>query len=112
MGETDLPKIVNVRVANLRPTYRDLDAWLKDSNNVYIGRPVKAYPHVKGSKWGNPYPLYQYSLEESLRLYKLHVQNSPHLMAALPELKGKSLGCWCTPSPCHGEVLRDLVADQ
>jgi hypothetical protein len=30
-------------------------------------------------------------------------------MAALPELKGKVLGCWCAPSACHGDVLMRLV---
>jgi len=27
---------------------------------------------------------------------------------ALPELKGKRLGCWCAPLPCHGDILREL----
>jgi hypothetical protein len=27
------------------------------------------------------------------------------------ELKGKVLGCWCKPLPCHGDVLK-AVADE
>lgn len=33
-----------------------------------------------------------------------------HLVAALPELRGKRLGCFCKPgAPCHGDVLARLV---
>jgi hypothetical protein len=31
-------------------------------------------------------------------------------MAALPELRGKVLGCWCAPAACHGDVLAEMVA--
>jgi Domain of unknown function (DUF4326) len=27
-------------------------------------------------------------------------------LAALAALHGKTLGCWCAPRPCHGEVLQ------
>ena len=30
--------------------------------------------------------------------------------AALPELRGKILGCWCAPKVCHGDVLVELAA--
>ena len=26
-------------------------------------------------------------------------------MAALPELRGKDLLCWCAPEACHGDLL-------
>ncbi|WP_369123141.1 DUF4326 domain-containing protein [Nocardia blacklockiae] len=30
--------------------------------------------------------------------------------AALPELRGKDLACWCAPGdPCHGDVLLELA---
>ena len=32
-------------------------------------------------------------------------------MKRLPELKGKSLGCWCKPEACHGDVLVRLLAE-
>jgi hypothetical protein len=31
------------------------------------------------------------------------------LMAALGELRGLVLGCWCAPRPCHGDVLVRLA---
>jgi Domain of unknown function (DUF4326) len=30
-------------------------------------------------------------------------------MTALPELRGKTLVCWCAPLPCHGDVLVELA---
>src|SRR5215831_6014372 len=43
----------------------------------------------------------------------LEISRSPvvrhELMAALPELRGKDLACWCSPEPCHGEVLLELA---
>ena len=29
----------------------------------------------------------------------------------LEELEGKTLGCWCKPKTCHGDVLVELVND-
>lgn len=65
--------------------------------DVYIGRP---------SKWGNPYSIGKDgSREEVIQKYKQHLLASPALMEALKELKGKTLGCWCSPKACHGEIL-------
>jgi hypothetical protein len=30
--------VSNVKVKYIRPKYKDLEQWLKDNNNVYIGR--------------------------------------------------------------------------
>ena len=68
---------------------------------VFIGRP---------SKWGNPFKLQDgVSREDCLVLYKGWVTKQPDLMAALGELRGKVLGCWCKPEMCHGEVLARLA---
>jgi len=32
-----------------------------------------------------------------------------HLLKDLHELKGKRLGCWCKPLPCHGDILVGLA---
>jgi hypothetical protein len=31
------------------------------------------------------------------------------LLNDLHELEGKTLGCFCKPLACHGDVLKDLV---
>jgi len=69
--------------------------------DVYIGRP---------SKWGNPFVIGRDGTrEEVIKKYKAWIKTQPHLMASLHELKGKTLGCWCAPRPCHGDVLEELA---
>jgi hypothetical protein len=80
----------------------------KEAFDVYIGRP---------SKWGNPFShkkgtLAKFqvgSIIEAVESYRAWLKMQPELMAALPELKGKRLGCWCKPGPCHGDILAELA---
>jgi Domain of unknown function (DUF4326) len=46
---------------------------------------------------------------EVIARYEQWITDQPQLMAALDELVGKTLGCWCAPQPCHGHVLARLV---
>ena len=76
--------------------------------DVYIGR---------GSKWGNPFShksgtkaLYIVgSRDEAVASYKEWIQQQAHLMDSLHELRGKTLGCWCAPQSCHGDILVELA---
>jgi hypothetical protein len=76
--------------------------------DVYIGRP---------SKWGNPFSHQAGTLakfrvasrQEAIAQYREWILTQPQLIAALPELKGKRLGCWCSPKACHGDVLAELA---
>lgn len=62
------------------------------------------------SKWGNPFPIDdKVTREKAIAMYEVHVRRSPKLIAALPELAGKRLGCVCKPLPCHGDVLIRLL---
>lgn len=82
----------------------------KEGYDVYIGR---------GSKWGNPYTHISNkktkaefivgSRKESIEKFKEYLLNNEELMSALPELKGKRLGCYCKPKSCHGDVIVELV---
>ncbi len=86
--------------------------------DVYIGRRCKEFPR---SMWANPFKIGRYGTrKEVIDRYEQYVRNKPELMAALPELKGKVLGCWCLREPvshvrknkeCHGEVLVKLVEE-
>jgi hypothetical protein len=70
--------------------------------DVCIGRP---------SKWGNPFVIGRDgSRTEVIRKYRAWVITQPQLMAALPELKDKILGCYCRPLACHGDVLVELMS--
>lgn len=72
----------------------------REPYDVYIGRP---------SKWGNPFSVVEYGREEAIGLYEAWLETKPALLAALPELRGKALGCWCAPRACHGDVLSRLA---
>ena len=73
----------------------------KSEYDVYIGRP---------SKWGNPFEIGpDGTRDEVIAKYRTWIQTQPELMAALPELQGKRLGCWCSPKACHGDVLCELA---
>ena len=64
---------------------------------VYIGRP---------SKWGNPFVIGKDGDRQTvIDLYEDWLAEQPHLIAALHELRGKDLVCWCAPHECHGDVL-------
>ncbi len=74
----------------------------KEPFDIYIGRP---------SKWGNPFRIGKDgSREDVIRKYRDWILVNSNLMAQLPlELKGKTLGCWCKPNACHGDVLAELA---
>jgi hypothetical protein len=76
----------------------------KDTYDVYIGRP---------SKWGNPFTIGKDGdRDEVIRKYKEWIVTQPNLMRSLHELKGKTLGCWCKPNACHGDVLVELSKEE
>lgn len=75
----------------------------------YIGR---------GTKWGNKYSHLKskYTVilcntrEESVYSYFRDLLASP-LLYQIPELEGLTLGCFCAPHLCHGNVLSPLAND-
>lgn len=70
-------------------------------HDIYIGRP---------SKWGNPYVIGRDGTREQVvAKYEAWLMGRPELMAALPELRGMRLGCYCAPHACHGDVLARLA---
>lgn len=90
---------MSTRVVNLR----------KEEFNVYIGRKFGKYPDTK---WGNPFKVgYDVTTKgEAVTRYRAWIETRPDLkQAARDELKGKILGCWCKPGPCHGDVLQQIA---
>jgi hypothetical protein len=93
----------------LKPTCKVVHCK-KEPYDIYIGRP---------SKWGNPYShkdsthakYLVKNREEAIEAYREWITNGEgkHLLNDLHELKGKTLGCWCKPKACHGDILIELV---
>ena len=77
-------------------------------NEVYIGRSTRN--GWRKSKWANPFkPSHDGDRAEVIAMYRRWLMYRPDLMAALPELRGKDLVCWCAPEACHGDVLIELA---
>lgn len=90
-------------------TARVVNVTSGEPYDVYIGRAMPRR-RLRGSKWANPYKIGpDCPRERAIELYRLYLHDSPELLAALPELRGKRLGCWCAPEPCHGDVLVELA---
>jgi hypothetical protein len=78
---------------------------------VYIGRSTRN--GWRKSRWGNPFMVRRNATQEQraevIAMYRRWLLLQPDLMAALPELRGKDLVCWCAPESCHGDVLLELA---
>lgn len=87
---------MKTRVVNIR----------KEGYDIYIGR---------GSKWGNPYKIDDkigMTREHVIELYRkwiMYTVKGIELQKDLHELEGKSLGCYCEPLPCHGDIFVELI---
>lgn len=86
---------------------RKRNGVIQDKFDVYIGRRInRGGWDLPASKWANPFSTAGgLSIEEVLAKYEAYLLSRPDLMAALPELKNKILACWCSPGPCHGDIL-------
>lgn len=89
-------------VVNVKRT----DEW-----DVKIGR---------STRFGNPYVLEQFGGDytreasvEQFRLYFAHkIGTSKDFRQAVQDLKGKTLGCYCKPKLCHGDVIVEYLEDR
>jgi len=73
--------------------------------DVYIGRGAG-----ERGPWGNPYQIGRDGdRTQVIALYRQWIMQQPHLLALLPTLRGKRLGCFCKPAACHGDVLAALA---
>jgi hypothetical protein len=118
--------VVNVKVAFIRPKYNDLKEWCEDSDNVYIARAGVVFikdtdgnkarypPH--SSTWANPFKISKTETREDVILkYEKYIrerlENEEGLVEELLSLKSKRLGCWCSPLPCHGDLILRLIEE-
>lgn len=76
----------------------------REAYDVYIGR---------GSIWGNPFTVKEFGRERCIEMYREYIikqlDQDPDLVRQLLSLRGKTLGCFCKPQACHGDVLVDLI---
>lgn len=74
----------------------------KEAYDVYIGR---------GGPWGNRYEIGKDGTrEEVVAKHRADTLANPALVARIRrELKDKTLGCFCKPKACHGDVYAEIA---
>lgn len=87
-------------VVSLRGQHNSLIEWA-DAAGLYV-RIDRRTP------WGNPFEMPDDGDRDTvITNYAEHyLPYKPSLLAKLPDLRGKALGCWCAPEPCHGDILK------
>ena len=100
---------LRINIVNLN-NVENINKWLRQVGNSYVGRATVA--KVFHTDWGNPFKIRYYdSRQKVLKLYEEHIHGNRNLVRRVGEMKGKILGCWCSPSPCHAEVLHRLAGN-
>jgi hypothetical protein len=77
--------------------------------DVYIGRAG----HGHDGYFGNPYKTRWDIRGATLKKYRAYFEHrlatDPEFKARVLALKGKKLGCFCKPHPCHGDIIAEYV---
>lgn len=70
--------------------------------DVYVGRP---------STYGNPFVIGKDGTREQvIARYRRWLEMSPGIVELVKKnLKGKVLGCYCAPLPCHADILVEIA---
>lgn len=80
------------------------------SYEVYIGRAGRG----KDGYFGNPFKLKEgenrgVTLEKYREYFYDRLKKDPVFKKRIHALKGKLLGCFCKPSPCHGDIIKEYL---
>ncbi len=67
----------------------------------------------RSTQFGNPFRLEKdggdYTRESSVEAYREwfleKIEDDPEFKQSVEALRGETLGCWCKPKACHGEVI-------
>lgn len=81
----------------------------KEKHDVYIGRAGKG----KDGYFGNPFPLGTGQRGSTLEKYREYflkrLETDSEFKEKVLSLQGKTLGCFCSPNACHGDIIAEYV---
>lgn len=99
--------LVNVRKSG---PHKNLVPWLIERELItYIGHAGNRHSWPE-SDFANPNAgEAKLDRDAMVRHYREYLEGRADLLARLPELEGRALGCWCAPQPCHGDVLLEYL---
>jgi len=91
---------MTTRVVNIRTAGYD----------VYIGRAG----HGQDGYFGNPFRLEAgqprgTTIEKYRKYFYNRLETDPEFKRRIHELKDKTLGCFCKPYACHGDVIKEYL---
>ena len=78
--------------------------------DVYIGRAGKG----QDGYFGNPFRIKPgetrgSSLGKYRDYFYKRLETDPEFKRRIHTLKGKTLGCFCKPHPCHGDIIAEYL---
>jgi Domain of unknown function (DUF4326) len=78
---------------------------------VYVGRAMyRGGWRLAASPLANPFRIgVDGDREQVIARYSDYLLGRPDLLALVPDLRGKRLGCWCKPLACHADVIAELA---
>lgn len=112
-----MPDVVTT-VINLKGRIRDFGPRLEyaPSDLVYIGRrwtmghwDLPQHPLYNPFQYDTPKKKRDGTRAEVMAKYREYLMADPELLALVPELRGKTLACWCAPELCHGDILAEIA---
>lgn len=81
-----------------------------EAYDVYIGRAGKGHDGY----FGNPIRLNAgetrgSTIERYREYFYGRLNGDPEFKRRIHELKGKTLGCFCKPDSCHGDIIKEYL---
>lgn len=94
--------VVNMKGHRGDPAYADV---------IYLGRGVRRGGwDLPASPLANPFTIGpDGTRDEVIAKYRAHLLSRPDLLALIPPLRGRRLGCWCAPKSCHADVIAEFA---
>jgi len=82
----------------------------KEKYDVYIGRSGKG----QDGYFGNPYVIGKDGTREDVIMaysiyFEQRINRDPEFRTRIEALRGETLGCFCTPQACHGDVIAEWL---
>jgi len=89
MNKGTITRIVNIRNENY-------DVWAGKGQDGYFGNPIRLSANEPKGATLERYETYFYK----------RLSEDEEFRRRIHELKGKILGCFCKPFPCHGDIIK------
>lgn len=111
----------------MKPTVTHMNnltpGWTRNGIYVYVGRSRIIEGVANGGYFGNPHPVgymcpichIEHGPGGTLELFEAYarhrIETDPVYKQAVKDLYGKILVCYCSPKPCHGDILAKLAEE-